>query len=213
MLLETDNITGGVKMATAVEHDQRRKKILEKSLAVFMNDGFENATFQKIADKCGITRTILYLYFKNKKEIFTYSIKQLLLSAEENIIIIINDKAMSCIDKITKIILVVLKLFEKNSQLLSVVSNYLLHLSKGDSDPEVRVRRRTVKFRRFLSSMMIEGIKTREIKRINVKTAVNYLYSFIESAIFQLVVLKRENLDELKETVIFAVKQFDVNAI
>jgi len=198
-------------MAIAVEHDQRRKKILEKALAVFMNDGFENATFQKIADKCGITRTILYLYFKNKKEIFNYSIKQLLLSVEENIIIIINDKSLGCIEKISKIILVIFKLFEKNCQLLSVISNYLVHLSKGDSDPEARVRRRTVRFRRFLSLMMIEGIKSREIKKINVKTAVNYLYSFIESAIFQLVVLKRKNLDELKETVVFAVKQFEVS--
>ncbi|MCL2174616.1 MAG: TetR/AcrR family transcriptional regulator, partial [Treponema sp.] len=58
-------------MAIAVEHEQRRKKILEKALTVFMDDGFEDATFQKIADRCGITRTILYLYFKNKKEIFT----------------------------------------------------------------------------------------------------------------------------------------------
>jgi len=31
----------------------------------------------------------------------------------------------------------------------------------------------------------------------------------IESAIFQLVILKRKNLDELKETVVFAVKQFE----
>jgi AcrR family transcriptional regulator len=199
-------------MAIAVEHDERRKKILEKALAVFMNDGFENATFQKIADKCGITRTILYLYFKNKKEIFSYSLKQLLSNVEENITIIINDKSLNSIEKITKVLLMVLKQMEKNSQLLSVVLNYLLHLSKGDTDPEERVRRRTVKFRRFLSSMLIEGIRLKELKKVNVQISVNYLYSFIESAIFQLVVLKRKSLDELKDSVIFAVKQLDINA-
>ncbi len=63
-------------MAVVVEHDKRREKILEKALLVFIEDGFVDATYQKIADRCGIARTILYLYFKNKSEIFNYSIKQ-----------------------------------------------------------------------------------------------------------------------------------------
>jgi hypothetical protein len=57
--------------------------------------------------------------------------------------------------------------------------------------------------------MVIEGVKAGELKKIKAKTAYNYIFSFIESAIFQLVVLKRENLDELKETVTFAIKQLE----
>ncbi|MCL2722255.1 MAG: TetR/AcrR family transcriptional regulator [Treponema sp.] len=196
-------------MAVTVEHDKRRKKILEKALNVFIDDGFENTTFQKIADRCGITRTILYLYFKNKREIFTFSIKQLLLNAEENINTICADKSLNNMEKITNILLNIIKLLEQNRQLLLVVTDYLLHVSKGDVNPEERVRRRTVKLRRILSSIIINGIKTGELKKMKVKTAHNYLYSFIESAIFQLVILKRKNLDELKETVVFAVKQFE----
>jgi AcrR family transcriptional regulator len=198
-------------MAVVVEHDKRRKKILDKALAVFMDDGFENATFQKIADKCGITRTILYLYFKNKREIFTYSIKQLLVNVEENINSIRADNSLSSVEKISRVLLDIFKLFEQNRKLLSVVLDYLIHLSKNDVDPEMRVRRRTVKLQHILSSMIIEGVKAGELKKVNVKTANIYLNSFIESAIYQLVVLKRKNLDELKKTVIFAVNQFAAN--
>ena len=53
-------------MAIVVEHDKRRREILEKSLDVFAKDGYEDVTFQKITDRCGITRTTLYFYFKNK---------------------------------------------------------------------------------------------------------------------------------------------------
>ena len=175
-----------------------------------MDDGFENATFQKIADRCGITRTILYLYFKNKREIFTYSIKQLLLSVEEDINLINGDKSLNSIEKIMKVLLAIFKKMEQSQQLLCVVLDYLLHISKGDVDPEVRLRRRTVKFRRILSSMLREGIKAGELKKVNVKTASDYLYSFIESAIFQLVVLKRKVLTELTEAAVFAVKQFEI---
>jgi hypothetical protein len=57
---------------------------------------------------------------------------------------------------------------------------------------------------------VIEGIKAGEFKKISVKTADDYLYSFIEAAIFQLAVLKRKSLNELKETAIFSVKQLVV---
>ena len=55
-------------MAIIVEHDKRKKEILETALDLFMEKGYEDVTFQKIADRCGITRTTLYIYFKNKKE-------------------------------------------------------------------------------------------------------------------------------------------------
>ena len=196
-------------MAITVEHDKRREKILEKALTVFMDDGFEAATFQKIADRCGITRTILYLYFKNKREIFTYSIKQLLLSAEKNLNTIRDDASINTIEKITNILLSIFDLLEQNRQLLSVVLDYLLHLSKGDVNPDERVRRRTVKLRHIFSSILIKGVKTGELKKVNLKTAYDYLYSYIEAAIFQLVVLKRDSLDDLKNAASFAVKQFE----
>jgi len=194
-------------MALAVEHEKRRKKILEKALAVFMDDGFEDATFQKIADKSGITRTILYLYFKNKREIFTYSIKQLLLTAEEKIILICSNNSLSCVEKITKVLLAIFKLLEQNRQLLSIVLDYLLHISKSDVNPEDRVRRRTVKIHRILSSLVIEGVKSGELKKIDVKTTHNYLYGFIEASIYQLAVLKRKDLKDLEAATAFAVKQ------
>jgi AcrR family transcriptional regulator len=195
-------------MAITVEHEKRRNQILEKALTVFINDGFEDATFQKIADQCGITRTILYLYFKNKKEIFNYSIKQMLLKVEEKINLIRNDNSLNSIDKITNVLLSIFSLLEQNRQLLSIILDYLLHLSKNNTNPEEPVRHRTVKLRHILSSMIIEGVKAGELKKVNFRTASDYLYSFIEAAIYQLVVLQRKDLSELKEVIVFSVKQF-----
>jgi AcrR family transcriptional regulator len=197
-------------MAITVEHEKRRNQILEKALTVFINDGFEDTTFQKIADQCGITRTILYLYFKNKKEIFMYSIKQMLIKVEEKINTIRCDNSLSSVDKIINVLLSIFLLLEQNRQLLSVLLDYLLHLSKNNINPEERVRRRTVRLRHILASMVIEGVKAGEFKKVNIKTADDYLYSFIEAAIYQLVVLKREELCELKEVIVYAVKQFAV---
>ena len=81
-------------MAILVEHDKRKHEILQKSLDVFVEEGYEDATFQKIADRCGITRTTLYIYFKNKYEIFLGSLKQLLNGLEEELTGILADESL-----------------------------------------------------------------------------------------------------------------------
>ena len=198
-------------MSIVVEHEARRKEILKKALDVFVDEGFENATFQKIADRCGITRTTLYIYFKNKKEIFNYSIKQLLSKVEEDIRAIYTDASLGSAEKITKVLLDIFQRLEENRRLLSVILDYLLHLSKNSAEPEKLVRRRTLKLRHFLASLVIEGVKSGEIKPVNVKTADDYLYSLIEAAIFRLVVLQRKTVGDLRKTAVFAVKQFAGN--
>jgi AcrR family transcriptional regulator len=194
-------------MSIVVEHEKRRKKILEKALYVFVDEGFENTTFQKIADYCGITRTTLYTYFKNKKEIFTYSIKQLLVKIENGIQHIRCDTSLGSVEKITRVLMDIFKRLEENRRLLSVLLDYLLFLSKSNTDPEQRVRRRTLKLRHILSSMVIEGIKSGELKAVNIKTADDYLYSLVEAAIFRLVILQQKTVGDLRQTAAFAVKQ------
>ena len=39
-------------MAIVVEHDKRKAEILQKALDVFVEEGYEDVTYQKIADRC-----------------------------------------------------------------------------------------------------------------------------------------------------------------
>jgi AcrR family transcriptional regulator len=194
-------------MAIVVEHDKRRREILEKVIDVFVKEGYEDTTFQKIADHCHITRTTLYIYFKNKKEIFIYSNKLLLAKLDEDIQKILRDKSLDSVEKITKVLSDIFRHLEENRRLLLVILDYLLHIVKNGGDPEQRVRRRTLKLRHILASLMIEGIKSGELKTINIKTADDYLYSLIEAAIFRLVVLQKKTVGDLRKTAVFAVKQ------
>jgi AcrR family transcriptional regulator len=188
-------------MSIVVEHEKRRREILEKALDVFMDEGFENATFQKIADRCGITRTTLYIYFRNKKDIFNYSIKQLLGGVEADIAGLWENQDLNYPDRIVRVLSMILDRLEENRRLLLVILDFLLYLSKNNADPEVRVRRRTLRLRHIIATMVIEGIRAGEIVPVNVRTAGDLLYGLIESAIFRLVILKRPSVKELKQAV------------
>ena len=194
-------------MSIVVEHEKRRHEILEKALDVFMDEGFEDVTFQKIADRCGITRTTLYIYFKNKREIFNYSIKQLLEGLEVDIAGIRAKKNITRTEQMIQVMTIIMETLEENQQLLIVVLNYLSYLKKGDHDPDYRVRRRTVRLRHFLNAILIEGIRTGEFTAINLKEANEALYGFLEAAVFRLSILHRSSVDDLKKAMVMLVKQ------
>jgi len=199
-------------MAIIVEHEKRRQQILKKALDVFVEEGFDNATYQKIADCCKITRTTLYLYFHNKQEIFNYSIKQLMSDTEKDILKVKEDSSMDFPNKIKKTLFLIFGKLEANRNLLSVITGHLFALSNTKDEtktnkntPYMRVRRRTIRLRRILAAMLIEGSKAGQFKKINVSAADNLFYSLIEAAIFRLVVLKRDSVAELEEAVELAV--------
>ena len=196
-------------MSIVVEHEKRRREILEKALDVFIGEGFEDVTFQKIADKCNITRTTLYIYFKNKKDIFNFSIKQFLQTLENNITEIRKKKEPSHTEKLIRVMTVILDRLEENHRLLTVVMNYLIYMSRGDYDPDYRLRRRTVRLRHIFATLLIEGIKAGEFSSsLNVKDANELLYSFLEAAAFRIVVLRRTSVDQLKDSMKLAVRRF-----
>ena len=184
-------------MAIVVEHDKRKHEILQKSLDVFVEQGYEDATFQKIADHCGITRTTLYIYFKNKHEIFLGSIKELLSELETNLRDIIK-KAMDSIESLKQILFTIVDACENNKKLFSVLLNYLLQLKKAGVDTNERVRRRVIKMRHLLSTVLIKGIQKGEIKSVNVKDINELLYGMIEASIFRIAVLNQESVMEVK---------------
>ncbi|GHV69652.1 fatty acid metabolism regulator protein [Spirochaetia bacterium] len=202
-------------MSIIVEHEKRRREILERALDLFVEEGYGAVTLQKIAGRCGITRTTLYIYFKNKKEIFNYSIKQFLEGLEADILKIRRDKRFTNINKLRKILTEIMERVEENRRLLLVLLDYLTHLPKSGKTPDYQVRRRTVRLRHILATVVIDGIRSGEIAAVKIRDADNLLYSLIETAIFRLTVLRRDNVDDVKQAADLAIKnlQFPQNKL
>jgi AcrR family transcriptional regulator len=195
-------------MAIVVEHDRRKREILDKSLDVFIEEGYEDVTFQKIADRCGITRTTLYIYFKNKREIFIGSIKQLTGLVEKEIQTVIQDTKLNNAEKLRVTMNTILDACRENRKLFHVTLSYLLQLKKTGQNPGENVRRRTIRARHLLSAILIEGINAGEFKITNVKDANELLYGLIETAIYRLAVYDQDEYRELMPAVNLVIDGF-----
>ncbi|MCX7025071.1 MAG: TetR/AcrR family transcriptional regulator [Spirochaetes bacterium] len=186
-------------MSVPVEHEKRKKEILEHALDVFIDEGYEDTTFRKIAERCGITRTILYLYFKNKREIFIYSIKQFMETLEREIRSIVAGPSDGIPARLLQTVALILESSVDQRRLLIIIFDYLNHIRKSGGDPDERVRRRTIRMRHILASMVIEGIRAGELADVPVKETVDILYALIEASVFRLVVLGRTDTRELSK--------------
>ncbi|MDR0550578.1 MAG: TetR/AcrR family transcriptional regulator [Spirochaetaceae bacterium] len=195
-------------MGIIIEHEKRRREILEKAMDVFIEDGFGDATIQKIAGRCGISRPILYTYFRNKREIFSYSIKQLLSEVEQAILR--ETKAQKAAGKtgapenLLSVLALIFDTLEKNRPVLGVLLDYLLYIAKHPGPlpcrtPEYLIRKRTIKMRHILSEIIIDGIKAGEIKNISVSEINNLIYAILESAILNVTVVGKNSLTDAQK--------------
>ncbi len=192
-------------MSVVVEHDKRRQEILQNALEVFIDEGYEDVTFQKIADRCGITRTTLYIYFKNKREIFAWSIKQLTAEIESRLKKIVAEENSSAEITLRKTLGAMVDECEKHRGLFSVVLFYLLNCRKNGIDPGERVRRRLIRMRHLIDGILIRGMKDGEFKKMNVRTTYEMLYSLILSSVFRFSVLGENSIGAIRETLDLAV--------
>lgn len=197
-------------MAIVVEHEKRKHEILEKSLDVFTEEGYEDVTFQKIADRCGITRTTLYIYFKNKREIFLWSIKQMMAGLQTGLVEASKDTKSSAADSLSKTLMIVMDSCEKNKKLFGVILDYLLQIKKSGSDPAEKVQRRVIHLRHLLSTIIIRGINSGEFRKVPVKEINELFYSIIESAIFKLAVLNQDSLAETRQILNLTIESLKV---
>ncbi len=193
-------------MAVVVEHDKRKHEILSKALDLFTEDGYDDVTFQKIADRCGITRTTLYIYYKNKREIFTYSIKQFTDTLEKNLIEISEDESLSSGECLGKIIKTIIADIENNRQLIKIVIEYLLAIQKTGTDVKKKISRRLIRVRHIINTVIIRGIENKEIKDGKIKDINRIFTSLFESAVLHITVYQDESVEDFISAVDECVK-------
>ena len=82
--------------AAALPRRERRKdarpgELIEAALDVFAERGFSGARLEDIAQRAGVTKGTVYLYFKSKEELFEAAVRQTLVSTIEHGHAIVRD--------------------------------------------------------------------------------------------------------------------------
>lgn len=176
-------------MPKKVDHEKRKDLIYKKALDVFATTGFHATNLSLIALKCGLSRTTVYEYFKDKSEIFTYGIHK----TTDNMLQQYTSKKWqkdNCLEQLTDVSLDVIKVAKKHQK---EISNFVKVLDELEIDIDSLVHRRTAKLRLFLCRLIREGINKKQIKKVNAEDCVSKIFNLVECFCFQMALVGNKN--------------------
>jgi AcrR family transcriptional regulator len=180
-----------------INHEARRRDILEKSLRLFAEQGYEDVTLQKIADRCGIARTTLYKYFKDKRQIFDYTISLTTADLTQTYAELTSASLPAC-EKLKNVLNHVLSLIFLHRLLLTVILDYVLSAQRTGRSMRKPIEKHTIGLKTVLRRLIREGKRHGEIAIMPVGVACNLLYSILESAILRITISENADIAEYK---------------
>ena len=168
-------------MRRKVDHEERKAAIVAESLKLFTQKGYSAVNFGMIANACRISRTALYAYFRNKREIFNEAIDKATSRIESKYAEIVHSR-QSADAKLRQICVTVLSLLFDYRDFLCVISDYLTQMRRTAEIPIVYVKRHTIGLKRIMHSLIIEAIGRGEYPRtVNPMRAIALLYTQFEA--------------------------------
>ncbi len=188
-------------MTVLVDHQQRQTTILERAFELFAAEGYGGVTYQKIADKCAISRTSIYRYFRSKDEIFNFAIGlaagKLTTMTEK----VLDRKDWSSAEKIQRIMHITTRMLAENRVFLTVVLDYILTQKQAGKDVRRRVRRHTFGMKYLLYKLLRDAVSSGTMNVPRLEIAAGHLYGMIESYVLNLIVTDALDMKDCLELI------------
>ena len=148
----------------------RKDEILEAASRVFERFGLAKSTLEDIAKECGIKKTALYYYFKNKEELFKAMLIKDIENIKEHIIQKVEEETET-IKKIRTYLVLRLKSMEKMTKYFDIFRGDNASLSYRDF--AYKEEEKTVHFELdYLTNLISEGVKKGDLEVKNKKSLV-----------------------------------------
>ena len=190
-------------MKTVVDHRARKKEIIAKAIRLFARLGYRDVSFRELSEECGVARTVLYRYFRGKRQIFADAIALTLgRIIQKNMEVVRSDLPASV--RLRQICTVSTATLFDNRDFLMVVIDYVLAMTRDGHDMTRRILAYTNGLRRVLRILLLWGIRHGEFRPdMNVDVVVDLLYAQFESAVLRLAVsgdaVQTDALDRIDE--------------
>lgn len=172
----------------SVDHRARRRAIIAKAIRLFAQQGYHEVTFQTLAAHCGVARTVLYRYFRDKRQIFDSAISEVVgrIAAKHSEIVRCDPTAYMRLSRICAA--VTATLFD-NREFLAVIIDFVMTQKRAGYDMSRRIMRFTLGLKRTLHTLVLWGIHRGEFAaEVNADVVTETIYAIFESAVLRLTV-------------------------
>ncbi|OGO85439.1 MAG: hypothetical protein A2Y22_09220 [Clostridiales bacterium GWD2_32_59] len=181
-------------MPKIVDHEQKRKEIMQAAIKIFNVKGYEKTRISDISDEANVSRTTVYQYFKDKEHLFESAVDFVINRVHGRIKDIVNDKSVSFYDKVTAIVTELLKRHKYTSILLTLVEKWMQDNDNTKEQYKV-LDMYSIKIKEIFESLFEEAKKNQEIEEVSEKIMSVILYSMIEGLLTYFANNKEEDVE------------------
>ncbi|MBN2628558.1 MAG: TetR/AcrR family transcriptional regulator [Spirochaetales bacterium] len=174
-------------MPKIIDHGKRKQEILKQALALFAREGYAQSSLSLLAEKCGISRPTLYLYFKDKDDIFRYALKNFTDGMFHKYKVIASDGERKTSEMLVRIYIDIIDKCGANRDFLVCLSDYLRHEKTQGKNYDDMVRRRTVKLEYMLSHIISQAVRQGEFRELSIRSLVGQFFHMVQAYMFQLI--------------------------
>ncbi|MDD3694617.1 MAG: TetR/AcrR family transcriptional regulator [Lentisphaeria bacterium] len=200
-------------MATSVDHEARRREILQKSLALFSDLGYSGVTYRQLAERCGLARTALYRYFPGKREIFDSALNQLSQELSHSFRQeLARDPELLAAEKLELVMLQVLEMIFTHVRLLQAIIEYLIAQRRQGEDVARKVRRHTMAMRRTIVQLLREGVAKGEFQNMRCDFIGDVLFGILESAVLRVAIADTAEFEAMRSSCRVAIQALKANS-
>ncbi len=193
-------------MPKVIDHEERKKEILYAALEIFATEGYKDTNLGLIAAACGLSRTTVYQYFKDKSEIFLYAIK----TTTDTMMAKYSSPEWADIeDPAEKLEKVMLDILDTADTIERQIKNLVKFLSEVEVDIHDIIKRRTALLSLYLARTIREIVKVSATpdKKINAQEEAQKLIALGESYCMNMVYLP-ENKKVIRQLVTDLIRSY-----
>lgn len=175
-------------MRAVVDHRARRQEIIAKAIRLFARLGYKDVSFRELSKECGLARTVLYRYFKNKRQIFNGAIDLALGRVVQKHNEIVHSKLPAAV-RLRQICTVVTATLFDNRDFLCVIIDFVMSMKRDGHDMTRRIMHFTIGLKRIIHTLIVWGVHRGEFgAEVNPDTVTDILYAQFESAVLRIAV-------------------------
>ena len=180
-------------MPKIVDYEEKKKEIIEKAKIVFAKRGYHNTSLSHISKKCGMGRTTIYQYFKNKDEIFYHTIGSTLEEMQTQVEVIVANEELSFTEKLKQVIHQLTEGQEDNNTFILLLETLLI-LNRKKNEVLEKLKDDIQRLKNTIEDLIKQAIEKKEIKPVDSNSFLETICTFIET----FTIKKVSNRDDLK---------------
>lgn len=176
-------------MPKIIDHKKRKQQILKRAFVIFAQKGYQDTNLSYIADRCGISRPTLYLYFKDKEEIFYFAVKEMTNNMFSQYKGLYNDVSLSDMEKLKYICSDIIKISYRQKDFYYCLADFLFQMRRQGMDYSREIQKRTVGLTFLLARILRRGVQSGEFHSMEPKETASQMFNMLQAFAFEIALI------------------------